>query len=439
MINQQLINVWYEKTNNVFKKNPINSFNIFLSTNFRRSNVKIEEDEYILDGTFDPFFINNKNLSNRVLLYEFPNPPFFHGDPEYYPKYKTIYGITLSNNYSILKEDLKNKLSSKSNFIEKIWSISLRLANDYKKFKDINIIDFAKIVYIKTINNLLGALSIKYIFNSIFSKLKNNKILLGSVQKLSEWGLSLISLGFENKFPSLEFQHGINSGETLFFDLFFNENYSKKFLPKYYVVNSLDERLIFDIPDNTHILLGGGLSLPKLVKENSLKIKNNENNIAIIPTNGDIDSYKANIFKVLKNNQDKHFLLKPHPYDLPYVSKFQKMFETCKNIEIVTTGIYELFENINQAIFFNFSTAGYELFELGIEILVMPEFEKSWNYFKDYKGSFDFKVLNNELRISNSSKIKETKNDQTYDFQNLLHNELNLLLKYEQIGNEFPK
>lgn len=102
------------------------------------------------------------------MLYEFPNPPLLHGDPKYYPNYQIIYGITLSNNYSIFKNNFKNSLFVKSEFIEKIWSISLRLANEFQKFEDINIIDFAKIVYFKVINNLLGALSIKYIFNSMF-------------------------------------------------------------------------------------------------------------------------------------------------------------------------------------------------------------------------------------------------------------------------------
>src|SRR5690606_3810714 len=122
------------------------------------------------------------------------------------------------------------------------------------------------IVYIKTVNNLLGALSIKYIFNSMFIKQNNEKKLLGISRRFAEWGPALISLGFEKEFPTLEFQHGINSGETIFLDLFFNENFSKKFLPKYYTVNNLEERLIFDVPDNTHILVGGGLSLPRLVK-----------------------------------------------------------------------------------------------------------------------------------------------------------------------------
>lgn len=39
------------------------------------------------------------------------------------------------------------------------------------------------------------------------------------------------------------------------------------------MVNNLEERLIFDVPDNTHILVGGGLSLPRLVKISIIKIK----------------------------------------------------------------------------------------------------------------------------------------------------------------------
>lgn len=436
-INQKLVNDWYEKTRDIL--NSDNNFNIFITTGYRRSHMKLGSDQYIIDGTFDPFFINNSSLLNEVLLYEFPNPPLLHGDPKYYPNYRTIYGITLSNNYSIFKDNFKNSLFVKSELIEKIWNISLRLANEFQKFKDINIIDFAKIVYIKTVNNLLGALSIKYIFNSMFIKQNNEKKLLGISRRFAEWGPALISLGFEKEFPTLEFQHGINSGETIFLDLFFNENFSKKFLPKYYMVNNLEERLIFDVPDNTHILVGGGLSLPRLVKNFNNKDKKVANKIAIIPTSGDIEKYETNLFKLLKNNPDIFFLLKPHPNDLPYISKYRKMFGTCKNIEIVTNGIYELYNNINQAIFFNFSTAGYELFEMGVEILVMPGFEKSWTYFKDYRESFDFKVLSNELKIPNSFIPKETEKDKTYDFQNLLHNEFKLLLKHEKIGNEFSK
>lgn len=436
-INQKLVNDWYEKTRDIL--NSDNNFDIFITTNYRRSHMKLGSDQYIIDGTFDPFFINNSSLLNEVLLYEFPNPPLLHGDPKYYPNYRTIYGITLSNNYSIFKDNFKNSLFVKSELIERIWSISLRLANEFQKFKDINIIDFAKIVYIKTVNNLLGALSIKYIFNSMFIKQNNEKKLLGISRKFAEWGPALISLGFEKEFPTLEFQHGINSGETIFLDLFFNENFSKKFLPKYYTVNNLEERLIFDVPDNTHILVGGGLSLPRLVKNFYNKYKKVANKIAIIPTSGDIEKYETNLFKLLKNNPDIFFLLKPHPNDLPYISKYRKMFDICKNIEIVTNGIYELYNDINQAIFFNFSTAGYELFEMGVEILVMPGFEKSWTYFKDYRESFDFKVLSNELKIPNSFIPKEAEKDKTYDFQNLLHNEFKLLLKHEKIGNEFSK
>lgn len=436
-INQKLVNDWYEKTRDIL--NSDNNFDIFITTNYRRSHMKLGSDQYIIDGTFDPFFINNSSLLNEVLLYEFPNPPLLHGDPKYYPNYRTIYGITLSNNYSIFKDNFKNSLFVKSELIERIWSISLRLANEFQKFKDINIIDFAKIVYIKTVNNLLGALSIKYIFNSMFIKQNNEKKLLGISRRFAEWGPALISLGFEKEFPTLEFQHGINSGETIFLDLFFNENFSKKFLPKYYTVNNLEERLIFDVPDNTHILVGGGLSLPRLVKNFYNKDKKVANKIAIIPTSGDIEKYETNLFKLLKNNPDIFFLLKPHPNDLPYISKYRKMFDICKNIEIVTNGIYELYNDINQAIFFNFSTAGYELFEMGVEILVMPGFEKSWTYFKDYRESFDFKVLSNELKIPNSFIPKEAEKDKTYDFQNLLHNEFKLLLKHEKIGNEFSK
>lgn len=436
-INQKLVNDWYEKTRDIL--NSDNNFDIFITTNYRRSHMKLGSDQYIIDGTFDPFFINNSSLLNEVLLYEFPNPPLLHGDPKYYPNYRTIYGITLSNNYSIFKDNFKNSLFVKSELIERIWSISLRLANEFQKFKDINIIDFAKIVYIKTVNNLLGALSIKYIFNSMFIKQNNEKKLLGISRRFAEWGPALISLGFEKEFPTLEFQHGINSGETIFLDLFFNENFSKKFLPKYYTVNNLEERLIFDVPDNTHILVGGGLSLPRLVKNFYNKDKKVANKIAIIPTSGDIEKYETNLFKLLKNNPNIFFLLKPHPNDLPYISKYRKMFDICKNIEIVTNGIYELYNDINQAIFFNFSTAGYELFEMGVEILVMPGFEKSWTYFKDYRESFDFKVLSNELKIPNSFIPKEAEKDKTYDFQNLLHNEFKLLLKHEKIGNEFSK
>lgn len=92
-------------------------------------------------------------------------------------------------------------------------------------------------------------------------------------------------------------------------DLFFNENFSKKFLPKYYTVNNLEERLIFDVPDNTHILVGGGLSLPRLVKNFYNKDKKVANKIAIIPTSGDIEKYETNLFKLLKNNPDIFFCL----------------------------------------------------------------------------------------------------------------------------------
>ena len=118
-------------------------------------------------------------MLNEVLLYEFQNLPLLHADPKYYPNYQTIYGITLSNNYSIFKNNFKNSLFVKREFIEKIWSISLRLANEFQKFEDINIIDFAKIVYVKAINNLLGALSIKYIFNSL--------CLLSKTMRKSSW------------------------------------------------------------------------------------------------------------------------------------------------------------------------------------------------------------------------------------------------------------
>ena len=306
-INQKLVNDWYEKTRDIL--NSDNNFDIFITTGYRRSHMKLGSDQYIIDGTFDPFFINNSSLLNEVLLYEFPNPPLLHGDPKYYPNYRTIYGITLSNNYSIFKDNFKNSLFVKSELIERIWSISLRLANEFQKFKDINIIDFAKIVYIKTVNNLLGALSIKYIFNSMFIKQNNEKKLLGISRRFAEWGPALISLGFEKEFPTLEFQHGINSGETIFLDLFFNENFSKKFLPKYYTVNNLEERLIFDVPDNTHILVGGGLSLPRLVKNFYNKDKKVANKIAIIPTSGDIEKYETNLFKLLKNNPDIFFCL----------------------------------------------------------------------------------------------------------------------------------
>lgn len=60
-------------------------------------------------------------------------------------------------------------------------------------------------------------------------------------------------------------------------------------------------------------------------------------------------------------------------------------------------------------------------------------------FFKDYRESFNFKVLSDELKIPNSFIPKETEKDKTYDFQNLLHNEFQLLLKHEKIGNEFSK
>jgi hypothetical protein len=105
-INQKLVNDWYEKTRDIL--NSDNNFDIFITTNYRRSHMKLGSDQYIIDGTFDPFFINNSSLLNEVLLYEFPNPPLLHGDPKYYPNYRTIYGITLSNNYSIFKDNFKN-------------------------------------------------------------------------------------------------------------------------------------------------------------------------------------------------------------------------------------------------------------------------------------------------------------------------------------------
>jgi len=246
IINQKLVNDWHKKTKDIL--NSDNNFSIFITTNYRRSHIELGNDQYIIDGTFDSLFTNNSSLLNEVLLYEFPNPPLLHGDPKYYPNYQTIYGITLSNNYSIFKNNFKNSLFVKSELIVKIWSISLRLANEFQKFEDINIIDFAKIVYVKTINNLLGALSIKYIFNSMFIKQNNEKKLLGMSQKFSEWGPALISLSFEKQFPTLEFQHGINSAETIYLDLFFNEDFSKNLLPRYYAVNSIEERLEFDVP-----------------------------------------------------------------------------------------------------------------------------------------------------------------------------------------------
>ena len=177
IINQKLVNDWHEKTKNIL--NSDNNFNIFITTNYRRSHIELGNDQYFIEGTFDPFFINNSSLLNEVLLYEFQNLPLLHADPKYYPNYQTIYGITLSNNYSIFKNNFKNSLFVKREFIEKIWSISLRLANEFQKFEDINIIDFAKIVYVKAINNLLGALSIKYIFNSL--------CLLSKTMRKSSW------------------------------------------------------------------------------------------------------------------------------------------------------------------------------------------------------------------------------------------------------------
>lgn len=127
--------------------------------------------------------------------------------------------------------------------------------------------------------------------------------------KTSEWGVTLISLDFEKQFPTLEFQHGMNSREIIYSDMFFNENFSKNLLPKYFAVNRIEERLAFDVPDNTHILIGGGLSLPKLLRNSNNQNKKLANNTAIIPTYGDIEKYETDIFKLLKNNPDKFFCL----------------------------------------------------------------------------------------------------------------------------------
>ncbi|HPT59871.1 MAG TPA: hypothetical protein PLD16_08575, partial [Fervidobacterium sp.] len=92
-----------------------------------------------------------------------------------------------------------------------------------------------------------------------------------------------------------------------------------------------------------------------------------------------------------------------------------------------------------QAVFLNFTTAAYELFELGTNIFVIPGFEKSWKWFTKYKSNFIFTVLNDRFEIPNEvyyDKLnKNAWNNNPDNIQSLIQNELNLLLKREGIGN----
>ena len=61
------------------------------------------------------------------------------------------------------------------------------------------------------------------------------------------------------------------------------------------MVNNLEERLIFDVPD-THILVVVVFTEVKISQKNKVA-----NKIAIIPTSGDIEKYETNL-KLFKNN-----------------------------------------------------------------------------------------------------------------------------------------
>jgi len=438
-ISQEVMNSWREGNERLISNidSIRNNIEIFIAHRYRRSRINIDGNTYSLTGTFDPFFLNNEAILDKVLLYEFSNPPSFHGNPKEYLTYNTIFGISFLNDYGYLKSKFASNIFNDRQMLERIWSISLRLANELARFKDLDVKDFAKVIYTKSIGNLLGALSIKAIFDSVLGT-NSKKILLGCSEKISEWGLALSSLASERHWPLVEYQHGLNSGEFIFSDLDYNLKISKQFFPKYYVVNSLDERLFFDVPDDTHILIGGGLSLPRILKGKRRIEDINRGNIAIIPTNGDIDTNESVIRKLVTNNPQKRFLLKPHPYDLPYMSRYKKMFGDLENLELVESGIYEIYKDVMQAVFLNFTTAAYELFELGINILVLPGFEESWKWFAEYRSHFTFTRLNGNFEIPdvhNDNLNENIRNNNSENVQNLIQNELKLLLKREEIEN----
>jgi len=438
-ISQEMMDSWRESNERLISNfnNIRNNIEIFIAHRYRRSRINIDGNTYLLTGTFDPFFLNNEAILDKVLLYEFSNPPFFHGNPKEYLTYNTIFGISFVNDYTYFKSKFASNIANDRQMLERIWSISLRLANELARYKDLDVKDFAKVIYTKSVGNLLGALSIKTILDSVLGT-DSKKILLGCSEKVSEWGLALTSLASERIWPLVEYQHGLNSGEVIFSDLDYNFKIPKRFFPKYYVVNSLDERLFFDVPDDTHILVGGGLSLPRILKGKRRMEDINWDNIAIIPTNGDIDTNESVIRKLVTNNPQKTFLLKPHPYDLPYMSKYKKMFGALENLKIVDNGIYEIYKDVMQAVFLNFTTAAYELFELGINILVLPGFEESWKWFAEYRSHFTFNILNNKFEIPDIDNVNLNENAWNNDSENiqgLIQNELKLLLKIEGVGN----
>ena len=438
-ISQEILSNWRESNAKLLSNFNIirNNVEIFIAHRYRRSRIDIGGHTYSLAGTFDPFFLGNEAVLDKVLLYEFPNPPSFHGNPKEYLMYNTIFGISFVNDYVSLRSKFESSLVNDRQVLEKIWSISLRLANEMAKYKGLDVKSFAEVIYTKSLGNLLGTLSIRTIFDSVVGK-SSRRLLLGCSEKVSEWGLALTSLASERHWPLVEYQHGLSSGEFIFDDLDYNLKFSKQFLPKYYVVNSLDERLIFDVPDDTHILVGGGLSLPRILKKERHLENISLDNIVIIPANGDIDSNESTIMKLAINNPKKRFLLKPHPYDLPYMSRYKKMFEPLENLEVIDYGIYEIYKETIQAVFLNFTTAAYELFELGTNIFVIPGFEKSWKWFAKYKSNFIFTVLNDRFEIPNEvyyDKLNENAwNNNPDNIQSLIQNELNLLLKREGIG-----
>jgi len=438
-ISQEMMDSWRESNERLISNfnNIRNNIEIFIAHRYRRSRINIDGNTYLLTGTFDPFFLNNEAILDKVLLYEFSNPPFFHGNPKEYLTYNTIFGISFVNDYTYFKSKFASNIANDRQMLERIWSISLRLANELARYKDLDVKDFAKVIYTKSVGNLLGALSIKTILDSVLGT-DSKKILLGCSEKVSEWGLALTSLASERIWPLVEYQHGLNSGEVIFSDLDYNFKIPKRFFPKYYVVNSLDERLFFDVPDDTHILVGGGLSLPRILKGKKRMEDINWDNIAIIPTNSDIDTNESVIRKLVTNNPQKTFLLKPHPYDLPYMSKYKKMFGALENLKIVDNGIYEIYKDVMQAVFLNFTTAAYELFELGINILVLPGFEESWKWFAEYRSHFTFNILNNKFEIPDIDNVNLNENAWNNDSENiqgLIQNELKLLLKIEGVGN----
>ena len=114
------------------------------------------------------------------------------------------------------------------------------------------------------------------------------------------------------------------------------------------------------------------------------------------------------------------------------------MFGDLENLELVESGIYEIYKDVMQAVFLNFTTAAYELFELGINILVLPGFEESWKWFAEYRSHFTFTRLNGNFEIPdvhNDNLNENIRNNNSENVQNLIQNELKLLLKREEIEN----